>query len=212
MRLPLPFQSDTDPSRSPGPGALVSSRAASGGYQQSRGIGEVLARLESLRRPNVLELGAPDPRNFAAYHDRGAAISVADLYRFGVEGRAPDAPLEVERLLPSRSAPFDVVLAWDLLDYLGRDDAEALLAAARARVSPQALILILAWSEERIPATPSHYSIVDETRLQRTESSPRQRVAPRYSEHGLLGLAPLQLERRSILRHGAVEYVLSFCL
>ena len=205
MRLSVPWRSDD---------TSVAKAKAAPVEQSSRALGPVLSRLESLSRGSVLDLGAPTTTNFLAYQERGARIAVADLYRFYAPTRPEEESEEPPRFephLPGSVESFDVVLAWDVLNYLTKDEIGSLMSALSMRCSPGALVLALMAGGSRIAASPQRYRIAGSETLKVERETDRTIEAPAYSEQTLVRLLPrFNVESRFQLRNSMVEYLFTY--
>jgi hypothetical protein len=178
------------------------------------------ALLEYLDRAprRVLDLGPPVADNLACYAHFGAKISIADFYRFFVSRRAEDPEGTsvgshlFRTLLPCDGTNgFDLVLAWELLDYLSPDENRGLLHSLRELCRPGALLYALVASEGKLSIRPPVYTIEDERTLRCNAPAPVRRPSPGYSEQALLRFMPrLEVERSYQLRNQRVEYLLRY--
>jgi hypothetical protein len=157
-------------------------------------------------RPNVLDLGEAIGVNVAFFARFRARVSVADLYRSLRTARLEDA------LLPSAPpARFDVILLWDLLNYLTAEEISWLARSLGRLSNPGATMLAFLASSREIPHRPSRYLIRDEETLMYEVSGTKKRPSPRYTEHALLRLMPgTVVESRFQLRNETVEYLLQY--
>lgn len=184
--------------------------------QSSIALEALLDYLDEAPR-RLLDLGPPVADNLACYARFGAKISIADFYRFFVSRRAESLEGGVgsrlcRTLLPRDGTNgFDVVLFWELLDYLSPDENTWLLHSLRELCNPGALLYALVASEGKLSLRPPVYTIEDERTLRCDAPAPVRRPAPGYSEHALLRFMPqLEVERRYQLRNQRVEYLLRY--
>ena len=142
-------------------------------------------------------------------------LFIEDLYS-ALAGRAgvPSAeetlrPQDVEELLPlPESARFDVVLTWDLFNYLGRDELRRLMRHLARFCRPGAVLLAFISIHKQMPAQPIRFRILDERNLLYEQRSAHQRPAPRYASHDLGGMLDgFRIDRSFLLRHGIQEYL-----
>jgi hypothetical protein len=164
----------------------------------------VLAR--GVSRPNVLDLGEASGANLAFFSRFRARVSIADLHRSLRTARLDDA------LLPSDPpAPFDVVLLWDLLNYLSPEDIGWLARSLGRLTRPGATMLAFLASSREIPYRPARYWIRDDDTLVYEVQGAKKRESPRYTEQTLLKLMPgTTVESRFQLRNEIVEYLLQY--
>ena len=207
MRLGLPFRSES---------ASASRAGPSPSRQTSLALKSLLHSLDGSTRPSVLDLGAATGENLAFLSGLGARLSIADLYRSLLPvrdqlGPASDPSSFFDDLLPGvPGAPFDVILAWDVLNYMTPEEIAWLTTSVGRRSKPGAVMLAFVASSGEIPVRPATYNILDEETLAVSAAAPRRRPAPRYSEPMLLRLMPgMSVESRFQLRNETVEYLFS---
>lgn len=207
MRLGLPFRSESPETPRAGPTRF---------HQSSLALKSLLHSLEGSSRPSVLDLGVATSENLAFLCSLGARLSIADLYRSLLPLReqleaAEDPRTLFDDLVPGDpSWPYDVVLAWDVLNYLKPEEIAWLATSVGRRSKPGAVMLAFIASSGEIPVRPATYHIVDGETLSVGAPAPRKRPAPRYPEPLLLRLMPgVSVESRFQLRNETVEYLFS---
>jgi hypothetical protein len=105
---------------------------------------------------------------------------------------------------------FDAVLAWDLLNYLERDEVAALARQLEHYCRPGALLFALISILKTIPDEPQRFRILDKETLAYESRSAAVRPCPRYAPAELNELLRgFQLDRSFLLRHGMQEYLFS---
>ncbi len=164
--------------------------------------------LESSRKSrggfSVLDLGPATPSNLDFFLGRGARLTVADF--------APsrgDTLSELVRAEPGTH--FDLVLAWDFLNYLPREKLGLLLRSLEPYFRPGTIVHALIATGRHISAAPKRYRIENAETL--SWEGPRGRVipSPRYMEQDLLRCMPgLIVEHRFQLRNEMLEYLFSY--
>jgi len=153
---------------------------------------------------SVLDLGSASPANLDFFLGRGARLTVADF----TPSRA-EALSDLVRAEPGTH--FDLVLAWDFLNYLQRDRLGLLLRSLEPYFRPGTTIHALIATRREMPAAPRRYRIEDAQTL--LCEGPRERVIPSpcYVEQDLLKCMPgLIVEHRFQLRNGMLEYLFSY--
>jgi hypothetical protein len=174
--------------------------------QSSLALKAMVRVLQRAARPSVLDLGEVTGDNLAFLSRFRARVSIADLYRSIKTARLED------KLLPSDPpSRFDVILMWDLLNYLAPEEI-VWVAKSIDRVSkPGATMLAFLASSREIPHRPSVYHIRNEETLICEVQAPRKKEAPRYTEQMLLRLMPgTTVESRFQLRNETVEYLFQY--
>ena len=215
MRLGLPWRRS---SPSPPTPPFASQTPATKKLNSSNALEYVATRLEDASPCTVLDLGPPISENLAFYARYGAKITVADFYRFyhplrgtSLERASTRASLLDELVPHNASTRFDLVMAWDFLNYLTLDEIAWLMDGMSELCSSGALMFAIVTESGNTPETPSSYSIVDtQTLLSETRTS-RVRPPPNRSEHALASVIPrLRVDRRFQLRNRTAEFLFSF--
>lgn len=166
----------------------------------------------------VLDLGPARAANLDFFSRYGGHLTVADFYsglRAARASTTDDNDRKVEafaELLPfDRSTRFDLVLAWDLLNYLTPHEHHLLMTCLEPFCMPGTAILAFVSMQKEMPPAPSTYSIQDADTLVYEERDGRARPCPRYLEGDLLKrMQGLTVESRYQLRNGMLEYVFSY--
>jgi hypothetical protein len=173
--------------------------------------------LEHLPRPggSVLELGPPLGANIAFFQTLGARVRVVDLDRTIDDEAARDViPAIWERKLPHLlpfydGEQFDLVLAWDLPNYLGRDRWAAVARRIVERISPAGSLHLFARVGAEMPARPCFYRILALGLVEEDVRTAAVAPAPRLPHAEIEKLHPGLVAPRSHLgKHGVQEYVL----
>lgn len=170
--------------------------------------------LEAHRRWHVLDLGAALQANIEFLTGLRAVVHVADLARDLPAAGGPDpaaavGPRLLEALRVEPPTRFDLVLAWDLVNYLPPPALAALAATLSERTRRDSLLLALVWNRPEMPGLPMRFRILDRGRLSYEGATRSLLPAPRYREHDLERLLEgFRVERTFLLRSGLQEYLL----
>lgn len=210
MRLPL-FRG---PVKSNKPSLMERSASAS---QKSLGLRGLLPDSEDATL-RVLDLGQARTANLDFFSRYGGRLTVADFYSGLRPARASSmndderkAKAFAELLDYETSTRFDLILAWDLLNYLTPQEHELLMTSLEPFCLPGTALLAFVSTQREMPPAPSVYWIQDEDTLVYEEREGRPRPCPRYLEQDLLKRMPsLTVEYRYQLRNGMLEYVFSY--
>ncbi|MHB8764125.1 MAG: hypothetical protein ACYDA8_07305 [Deferrisomatales bacterium] len=202
----------------PSPPAVAGAAPAWAGTHHSPALGCLAAELPPGGGLRVLDLGPTVGANVAFLSRCAGRLQIADL----VDSLAADPDLAVRaerepgavfgRLLPPGGDPYDLVLAWDALDSLGRG-ALASLAAHLARLCrAEARLLAFFWTGPERPDHPLRYRIEGPDTLayepagsRDAGGGPGQGYAPAEVERLL---RPWASERTFLLRHGLREHLM----
>ena len=179
----------------------------------SPALTEIFAALDPDRPVRVLDLGPALQTNLEYYATIGNRVRIVPLLRNdGLEGlRALDEAAftaMLDRLLPTGNAEFDLILMWDLLNYLV-DDQASLLARHLATIAHLgAKIHVMIITAETMPAEPARYEILDAGRLDYRSTTKGRIAAPDPPPAKVeRWLKPFRVERSFLLRHGVREFI-----
>lgn len=162
----------------------------------------------------VLDLGAARTETIGLLGRFRCRLDIVELADGVDELNACETPKQLreraEKLLPARRREStDVVLCWDLLNYLNRPALSTLMEciAARGRRGTLAHALVV-YSARRMPAKPACFVPVDEQHLTNIAPPQAERDAPRYTpEDFALCMPRYTVERARLLRNGMQEFL-----
>ena len=181
--------------------------AAQGAIEEHRspGLKATLAGAAARSGCRVLDLGPLVPANVAFLARFASHVSIADLDENDGGGTAPQRWRE---RLAAAVGPFDLVLAWDFLNHLDRQEARSLVAWLRSVTRPGAVLFLLFHEGPEMPARPVVYEIRGEETIRYRPADGGSVAAPTIppAEVGRL-LAGFRVDASFILRHGVREYV-----
>ncbi|MGE5235746.1 MAG: hypothetical protein ACM3O7_05325 [Acidobacteriota bacterium] len=180
----------------------------------SPGLAALFAGTRGERPKRILDLGPAIRANLEAYGRFAACVRVVDLLRDVAGGEGANLPLtrptaeQLAAALPAGEPPYDIVLLWDLLDYLDAEGWHPILARLAECGTAGSRLFLMVFTMPEMPARPTRFEIVDDEHLayrvvtEETRRSPR--LAPAEVERRL---SPFRVERSTVLRHGVREYV-----
>lgn len=191
------------------------------------GLGAALSLLPRHRPARVLDLGPANGQNVTFFSRFGCQLEIFDLYSsitdyrnqgFGSTSRTPspvhaavDSFLEraeSREQQPGSESSFDLILAWDLLDYISGPEIAELFRGLRPHRRAGTRLLAFVSYRGPIPGRPRRYQIADEKSLAFDEGAGASRPCPGYKEPQLLKLLPgFEVESCYLMRHGVQEYV-----
>lgn len=175
----------------------------------------VLRQLRLQRNHNILDLGAAFGANVDFFSRFSCRIYIEDLYRtlilfdfFSPEDGVNYADV-FEYLLPyGKETYFDVILAWDLFNYLERPEYLHLTRHLSKYCRTGSFLFALISTRKHIPEKPTNYKIMDQQTLLYENSSAVLRPCPRYEETDLRHLMPdFRVCNSFLLRNGIKEYL-----
>jgi hypothetical protein len=174
----------------------------------------LIQRLQSGGRWVVLDLGAVRSatiREFGRFRCRLVFVELADGLD-SLNGEIDPRRIRqlADALLPvSRGEAADVVLCWDLINYLNQPALTAVMECIALRCKRGALAHgLVYYSAKSMPERPSTFVPVDDQRILQQVAPGRERPAPRYSPEDLARCMPrYTVERGRLLRNGMQEFL-----
>lgn len=174
----------------------------------------LVERLREGGRCVVLDLGAARTETIGLFGQFRCRMDIVELADGVDELNACETPKQLreraEALLPERRREStDVVLCWDLLNYLNRPALSMLMEciAARGRRGTLAHALVV-YSARRMPVKPGCFVPIDEQHLTNLAPPQTERDAPRYTpEDFALCMPRYTVERARLLRNGMQEFL-----
>ncbi len=177
----------------------------------------VLKSLSRLERPRLLDLGPAVGANVTYLTRYNCKLFIADLFqtlrglRDGLDWNASVLDRALAEYLPYRDRKrFDLILAWDLLNYLSREEMQVLGRHLSRLCKPAGLLFVMISTRKQIPDRPTVFRIVDRETLEYDNPSKIRRPCPLYREPDLGRLmSDFEVETSFLLRNGMQEYVLA---
>ncbi|HKI05573.1 MAG TPA: class I SAM-dependent methyltransferase [Thermoanaerobaculia bacterium] len=167
------------------------------------------------RKVNVLDLGSAVGSNVEFLSQYGCKLFIEDLYaalssRTTVEEGDLAGPEFFSEFLPlPEDTRFDVILAWDLFNYLHRKELVTFSEQLRRFSHKGTLLLALISYHKTIPAQPYRFKIKDEQNLVYERRTATERPSPRLAPAEVTGLLKgFRVDRSFLLKHGIQEYLL----
>lgn len=167
------------------------------------------------RKVQVLDLGSAVGSNVEFLSQYGCKLYIEDLYAAltartsSGEGDLAGPEFFAEFLSLPEDTVFDVILAWDLFNYLQRKELPALGEQLRRYSRKGTLVLSLISYHKQIPAQPYRFKIRDEQSLIYERRSGTDRPSPRFAPAEVTGLLKgFRVDRSFLLQHGIQEYLL----
>ena len=201
----------------PRPAAQAAEEGAESALEihRSLALAGLLAELPEESRLSVLDLGPAVGANLeflsARYRCR---LQVADLWRSAGTHRLADPEADpaalFRELLPLAGGPeIDLVLAWDLLNYLRREQIRALAEHLAPSCRPGGRLFAMVLTGREIPRQPLTYELRAGGELVYRAAGGAIRPGPRYRPAEVDALTPgFTVDRSYLLRHGIQEYLL----
>jgi len=185
---------------------------------RSPGFSQITTHLRNDRKQNVLDLGPAVTVNIDFLSELQCKVYVEHLSEMLSALNAPPADESgrasegVDQLLPyDEDVHFDVVLAWDLLNYLESAALDTLVTRLIRFCRPGTLLFALIYMGRQIPRDPLGFKVAAEDRLLYEVSAEKARHGPQYSSPVLLKKLPgFSVKRSYLLQNNIQEYVFRF--
>ncbi len=182
---------------------------------RSLGLEALVESLKEDRKYTTLDLGPAIGANIEFYSRFSSRVRIEDLYqtlaesRFFAHGDEPPDEIVLGRALSIPAGErFDIVMSWDLLNYLTPEELKVLLKCLDPFFGTGTLFFALISTQKEMPAIPRNYKILDTSRLHYLCTSSETRPCPRFAprELGLL-MSDFRIHNSYMLRNGMQEYV-----
>ncbi|MDX1561611.1 MAG: hypothetical protein R3305_01720 [Gammaproteobacteria bacterium] len=189
-------------------------------------LGGLIKRIDPEVRLIALDLGPPAQPVIDCLNNGRCRIDIADLIANGGIEQLNAAETDDERrvvaenLLPWSSRktgsssspaddPVDLILCWDLPNYLSMQNLQSLVAALSKRAAPGTrLHMLVVYAARDMPTQPSRYEPTPDGHLIVSPTTSQRIAAPRYSPESLnQAVGGFVYERGVLLANGMQEFV-----
>jgi len=186
--------------------------AAAPEVHRSPALGELFGLLHPDERLHVIDLGPAVGANISFLSERfPCSVEVVDLVRSLGPVVTGDAANAIARVLPEEGEPADLVLAWDVFNYLDRDLFRAAGRVLSARCRPGATLFAMIVTLPEMGREPGKYLLQAASggiELQ-YRPEPGRRACPRYRPAEVHQMLPgFSVDRSLLLRHGIQEFLM----
>lgn len=188
--------------------------------QNSLALDFLCQHLRPEKKYNILDLGAAWPENISFFSKYTSKLYVEDLYQtLGPQisdiqnGGAGEKPADSGDLLSYQGdTSFNLIFAWDLFNYLKREELQQFIQELSKICTRRAFIFAFISTRAQIPQHPQAYKILDQKSiLCDGVDSKVERTHPRYREAELLKIMPgFKVFKSFLLRNGMQEYLFSY--
>jgi hypothetical protein len=178
------------------------------------GLTRLLGTSDGHSGHRILDLGRAEATNLERYSQCATVVCFLDLLRdapprVGGPPWARELPDQILKALRRpESGAFDLVLVWDLLDYLHPTDASYLVGRLAEVTGPGATLHTMIEISGSLSESPRRHLIQPDDRVEiRSVSSatiPGPCLAPADAERSV---RPFRVEHSVVLRHGVREIV-----
>ena len=180
----------------------------------SLGLQALCQRLQDNPMCDILELGPVRNGNIEFWSKFSPFIYIADLRASlplpfsPVEDTEPPKPDWDHLLNLPEDRNFNVILAWDLLNYLDLTSVSSLIEYLKRFCRPEAVLFTLIFDQKQMPEEITVYRISDESHLAYEYIGSEMRDCPRHQPRAIEGVMTRFRTSNSFrLRNGVVEYL-----
>jgi len=150
---------------------------------------------------------------FSAYHCKlilpGYRDALLALRPPEDESQPPLASVLASELPLPQSAPLDLILLWDLPNYLDKDVLTALITYLLPHVDDHTVLHMYLHTRQRMPSQPGDYRLSPEQAVMVELSALGTATSPKYYQELLHKIvAPFRIARGMLLGNGLQEYIL----
>lgn len=177
--------------------------------QASMALPEIIGCLDPSKECRVLDLGQAYGSNVEFYSTFSKKIYIEDLQHSSLPELGPDK-LKDELLPYGDHVRFDVILCWDLINYMDRQEVKLLGEHLARFCHPGSVLFLMVSILPRMSARPGGYKVLEPHRLAYCPGN-ETRECPRYTKSDLRTLLPrFERQRSFLMRNGMEEQILIF--
>jgi len=182
---------------------------------RSLALGALLQQLEAGRLHTILDFGPALGGNLKFWSPYASRICFEDYYRTWEElgfPRPADGSYDASTLQSlfsfDRNDRFDIILTWDVFNYLEPDHTQAIAGFLSRYCRAGALLFALLSSSPSIPSHPHRFRIVNKEQVLYEKVGSGTRPSPRHQPRDVARMVPgFQVLNSFLLRHGVQEYL-----
>ncbi len=186
---------------------------------KSLGLQELCRLIQNLDNCSILDMGGALGVNITFWSRFGPSIHVADLHASmpltvpaqPAEDETPAGPAWDSIMAVPERRRFDVILAWDLLNYLEPPLFASLIQHLVRYCRGGTLLFALIYDRQQMPAFPTVFKIRDEEDLIYEVRGSETRACPRHQPRDVQRMfAGFRVASSFRLRHGVQEYLFEY--
>jgi 2-polyprenyl-3-methyl-5-hydroxy-6-metoxy-1,4-benzoquinol methylase len=182
---------------------------------KSLALAALCQRLRHDRKYHILDLGPALGANVEFFSQFRCKLYIEDFYQSvaeelaAAEAETPSPEQLYQKLLPyAEDIRFDVILCWDLFNYLPRQELQALLKHLTRYCQRGTLLFSLVATHHQIPARPILFKILNKENLIYKTYSSDLRPSIEYKPRDLkLLMQGFQIANTFQLRSGMQEFL-----
>jgi hypothetical protein len=171
-------------------------------------LSDIAASLSRIECPIVLDLGSASAESIEYYSGFGAKVFVEDL-RSDILAAGSDtnalasAVDKIAQRGPQRGC--EVVMMWDLLNYLPRKQRRHLAQYVTQVMPPGSLLYVFLWTKPLMPDLPLRFDLLPGDEVLYRVEGPPSRLSPLITKPDLAKLFPEFQRVRSFLSRTGIE-------
>lgn len=162
---------------------------------------------------NVVDLGNASTENCMRFSRNGARVFLdtsGNSLRSKVLRSNELEDSDIDDLLAYCPDAIDVLLFWDMLDYLTTESIERLMGRFAETMRPGGLLYAMVSQQYRIPVEPALIDVIDDGHL-RFQYGPLDREGPHYAPKQLEQWMPgFRIEKLYLMQNGVQEHLFLF--
>ncbi len=182
----------------------------------SLALNALCQRLQGIDTWSILELGPVRQCNIEFWSRYCSSIYVADLRSNLPLPASREDPencgMEWDRLLDlPEGRRFDVILVWDMLNYLNLSEVSGLIQYLSRFCRPRTVLFTMIFDTQKMPKEITVYRIVDEAHLIYERGSSEMRDCPKHQPRALAkAVRQFQTSNSFRLRNSVIEYLFAY--
>lgn len=195
--------------------ALLSAPNVDEPEYRSPGLQLIFERINKRKKVNILDLGQPLASNVEFLSSYQCRLYIGDwLQSLPLDGEhwaehPAFSPLFSELLPFNSQEQFDVILGWDIVNYLSEENIRRFSRFIAVHMRPDALCFFSLATQKDMAAQPAKYRIMAEDTLHCEQHDGEFCSSPRFTQSRLLELMPeFQPYRSFLLQSGRQEQIL----
>lgn len=187
---------------------------------RSPSLTAIYNEIKRSHRNRLLDLGSMSEGCFRVFSELSCKIQVEDLsssIREYIDGGGSPSDFKVEQVLSAcqQDEKFDVILAWDVFNFLALAEIEKLFSLLSPYCKPNTLIYMLRYVGNKIPLKPREFFVKDKYLIELSETLTIDRETKSYSTLEYLKAMPgcfmqdTEMDQMGMLP-GITEHVLRY--
>ncbi|MDZ7841737.1 MAG: hypothetical protein U5R46_13135 [Gammaproteobacteria bacterium] len=162
---------------------------------------------------NLVDLGTSTTDNCMLFSQAGARVFIdtsCKNLRSEVVLKSDLTPADIDEVLAYCPEAIDVLLFWNILDYLSLEAVDYLMHRISKVMRPGGLLYAMVSQQRYIPTYPAAINIVEENRLQ-FRYGPLDKEGPHYAPKQLEQRMPgFRIDKLYLMQNGVQEHLFLF--